>query len=163
DVGSGTYEPGYSLSAGWRFQNGLTVDVNWWRLIEAKYAASASLVPPGLNPGGPLLIDTFLFAPVFNFPLAYSGPPHKVAPGHPGAAYGIWNGASLMQTEFVQRTQGIDITARVPIYQDDCVRCYGLLGPRFVWFWERFKWRTVSYDFTGVANADDIAIYTNIV
>src|SRR5262249_46039472 len=61
DVGSGTYEPGYSLSAGWRFQNGLTVDVNWWRLIEAKYAASASLVPPGLNPGGPLLIDTFLF------------------------------------------------------------------------------------------------------
>ncbi len=163
DVGSNTYQPGINLSAGWRFENGLTLDVSWWYLFEAKYAASASLVPPGLNPGGVLLADTFLFAPVFNFPIDYSGPPNKLALGNPGAAYGIWNGASLMQIEFVQRTQGADMTFRVPIYQDDWVRCYGLVGPRFVWFWERFKWRTVSYDTAGVANADDIAIYTNIV
>ena len=163
DVGDGSYMPGLGLSAGWRFENGVTVDVDWWHLFEAKYAASASLVPPGLNPGGVLLADTFLFSPVFNFPIEFSGPAQKVALGNPGAAYGIWNGASLMQTEFVQRVNGADITVRIPWFQDDNVRCYGLIGPRFVWFWERFKWRTVSYDTTGFAGPDDVAVYTNIV
>ena len=162
DVGSGTYTPGFGITAGWRFVDGVTVEVDWWRLAEAKYSAAASLVPPGLNPG-PLLVDSFLFAPVFNFPIDYAGPPLKLALGNPGAAYGIWNGASLMQTEFVQRTQGIDLTVRIPVYQDDYVRCYGLIGPRFVWFWERFKWRTVSYDFSGFASDKDVATYTNIV
>lgn len=162
DVGSGTYQPGLGLTAGWRFQNGVTVEVDYWQLFEAKYATGATLVPPGLQPG-PLLTETFLFAPVHSFPIDYSGPAQKVALGNPNAAYGIWNGASLMEIDFVQRTTGVDITTRWPWYQDDCVRCYGLIGPRFVWMWERFKWRTVSYDTAGIAGPDDQAIYTNIV
>ncbi len=166
DVGDGNYGPGFSVFAGWRFQNGVAVELNWWYLFENKYSASASLVPPGFTPRpgvGLLLEETFLFALVFNFPIEYAGPSQKIALGNPGAAYGIWNGASLMQLEFVQRTQGLDLTFRIPLFQDDCTRCYALVGPRFVWFWERFKWRTVSYDFAGVAGPDDVAIYTNIV
>jgi hypothetical protein len=167
DVGKGSYQPGFGVTLGWRFggeagQEGLAIELDWWHLVQAKYAASASLVPPGLNPG-PLLADSFLFAPVYNFPIDFAGPNQKLAIGNPQAAFGIWNGASLMQIEFVQRYTQVDINARVPIYQDECNRCYGLVGPRFAWIWERFKWRTVSADFTGRSDPDDVATYTNIV
>jgi hypothetical protein len=157
-----TWEPGWRLTAGWRFRDGLAVEVSWMSLVEAKYAAVATLVPPTLNPG-PLLLETFLFSPVVNFPNDYAGPALKVALGNPFAAYGIWNGATVETIEFVQRFSQYDINARVPIFETDYCRCYGWVGFRHVSLWERFKWRVVAEDFTGSANQDDVALYNNIV
>jgi hypothetical protein len=108
-----------------------------------------------------------LFSPVFNFPQEFGGPLNKVGTlfpfNIPGNVFGIWNGASVESIQFVQRTSGGDIVYRVPISEVECYRCYGLIGPRFFWIWERFKWRTVSTDASGEAGAVDAADYTNIV
>jgi hypothetical protein len=157
-----SYEPGWRLTAGWRFQDGLAVEFSWLTLVEAKYAAVATLIPPGLQ-AGQLLLETFLFSPVFNFPNDYAGPAQKVALGNPFAAFGIWNGATIETIEFIQRFQEYDLTARVPIFQTDYCRCYGLTGFRHVDMWERFRWRTVAQDFNGVAGQDDVALFNNIV
>jgi hypothetical protein len=62
----------------------------------------------------------------------------------PQAAYGIWNGASVMSLSFVQRHDQFDLVGRFPLYQDDCSRMYTLCGGRHVQFWERFQWRTTA-------------------
>src|SRR5207245_8523168 len=106
-----------------RFGDGTTVDFTWMSLAENRYGAVATLVPPGLNPG-PLLADTFLFAPVFGFPNDFAGQPIKLALGNPNAAYGIWNAASVMSLDFIQRFSQYDITLRTPFFQTECCRCY---------------------------------------
>jgi hypothetical protein len=160
--GGEVFVPGFSCSIGWKFENGCVLDFTWWHLQETKYAAGATLVPPGLQ-GGQQLTETFLFSPVYNFPNEFAGPALKLALGNPFAAFGIWNGASVMTIHFVQRFEQVDVTARIPTYQDDNIRCYGLLGPRMVWMWERFSWRTVSVDFAGNAGQDDVAKFSNVV
>jgi hypothetical protein len=60
------------------------------------------------------------------------------------AAFGIWNAASLMTIDFVQRFDDYELIGRVPIYQNDCCRFYGLIGPRHSSIWERFKWRALD-------------------
>ena len=159
---SGTFVPGMNLTVGWRFMDGVTVSLSWWHLADARYAASASLAPPGLNPGGNLA-DSFLTSPVFNFPIEFAGQPQNVALGNQGATFGIWNAASLMQINFVQRFDMVELTGRFPITQTAGYRSYGLLGPRAVIMWERFKWRTVSTDVTGVAGPEDVGLYSNVV
>jgi hypothetical protein len=164
DVGGGkheTYEPGFRLGLGWRFADGTTVDFSWLSLAEARYGAVATLVPPGLN-AGPLLADSFLFAPVFAFPNDFSGQAQKLAIGNPNAAYGIWNAASVMSLDFIQRFTQYDITVRTPFFQTECCRCYGLVGLRHTYMWERFKWRTVSEDFNGQSTPADVADFLNI-
>jgi hypothetical protein len=156
-----SYEPGFRFTAGWRFGDGVAVEFSWLGLNEAKYQAVASLVPPGLN-GGPNLVNTFLFAPVFNFPNQFAGEPQKLALGNPNAAYGIWDAASVMTISFVQRFSEYDITARLPMFETDFCRCYGLMGPRYASLWENFKWRTVSERFDGTAGETDAAIYSNV-
>src|SRR5262249_39239980 len=100
----------------------------------------------------PDLADSFLTAPVFNFPPEYSGPEVKApALGTPlltvNQGYGIWNAADVMSIDFIQRYQQFDIGGRVPIFETDCWRSYGLVGFRFAWIWERFRWRTVDSGF----------------
>jgi hypothetical protein len=160
--GPGSYQPGWRMAAGWRFRDGTAIEFSWMSLVEAKYAAGATLVPPGLQ-AGPLLLDSFLFSPVFNFPNEFAGPANKIALGNPFAAFGIWNGASIMNIDFVQRYTQYDILGRIPIFETDYCRCYGLVGARHVSMWERFRWRTVSETFDGQAGQDDVAIYSNIV
>lgn len=160
--GPGQYQPGFSIGVGWRFANGVAVETKWWHLMEARYSATASFIPPNFNPG-PLLADTFLFAPVFNFPNDFVGAINKLGIGNPAAAFGIWNGAAVMTVQLIQRFDQYDVTGRVPITENDCNRIYGLLGARLVWFDDNFRWRTVSEDFSGIANQDDVAIYTNNV
>ncbi|QDU21074.1 Lpg1974 family pore-forming outer membrane protein [Urbifossiella limnaea] len=88
--------------------------------------------------------------------------PQGVAGGNPGFnAYGIWNGASVMDMKFTQRYQQAEIGARIPVFQTDYSRVYGIAGVKFGWFFERFNWRTVSYDINGVAREVDQAFYTN--
>ena len=164
DVAGGaheTFEPGFRLGGGWRFSDGTTVDFSWMRLAEAHYGAVATLVPPGLN-AGPNLADSFLFAPVFNFPNEFAGQPLKLAIGNPNAAYGIWNAASVMSLEFTQRFEQYDLTVRTPFFETECCRTYGLVGLRHTFLWERFYWRTVSEDFLGNSTAADAADYINI-
>jgi hypothetical protein len=164
DVSGGnheSYEPGFRLGLGWRFADGTALEFTWMSIFEARYSAVATLVPPGLNPG-PLLADTFLFSPVFNFPNDFAGMPQKLALGNPNAAYGIWNAASVMSLDFIQRFDQYDLDVRTPFFQSDCCRCYGLVGLRHTYMWERFLWRTVSEDFNGNSSAADAADFINI-
>jgi hypothetical protein len=167
-AGPSTYQPGFRVGIGWRFENGAVLDLSYMNLQKAVYNHSASLVPPN-GQVGPFQENTFLFSPVFNFPIEFAGPPNKVSStfgqgGDPlGAAFGIWNGAIEQSLEFDQRTSEVQLTLRVPIFETECWRCYGLVGPRFFWIWERFKWRTVSADALGDSLPTDVGIYTNIV
>lgn len=160
--GSRTYQPGWDQTIGWRFSDGSALESRWRHVHGANYQAGADIIGPGFAVG-PALADTFLFAPVYNFPNNYAGPAQETALGNPGAAYGIWNGASGMTIEFTQRYDQIDTTYRVPVREDPISRTYIQVGARFAWIWERFKWRTVAADLTGATTPQDVAIYTNIV
>lgn len=162
-----SYEPGFTIGVGWKFQSGVALDLTWLYLDTVKYAGGATFATPFFQ-GRQDLSDTFLFAPVFNFPSDYSGPDFKVLNGDPGAT-GIWNGASVMQTLFEQNFQEWNVNMRIPLFQNDDVRMYALTGPRFSWFWERYSWRTIDIPQDPLAAVPDTpserdwAIYTNIV
>src|SRR5262249_18028742 len=143
---------------------GVSVDVSWWHLHQARYSATASLVPPGFR-NGLDLADTFLTSPVFNFPIDFAGAARQLPTGLGNSltTFGIWNAASLMTIDFVQRADQVELTGRIPVFENDCFRTYGLIGPRFVWFWERFHWRTVDVDAFGLAVGNDAADYSNVL
>lgn len=161
-TGPSTFTPGFELAWGWRFESGFTLSANWLHLQETRYAATATLIPPNFNVG-PTLADSFLFSPVYNFPIEFAGQPNNVGVGNPGATFGIWNANSLETIWFIQRFDQFDITGRVPIWETDCYRNYVLFGPRIVWMFERFSWRTVDSNVAGSADPDDVANYTNTV
>jgi hypothetical protein len=168
--GPSTWQPGWNFTLGWRFESGVAVQLSWIHLSESRYAVSAGPIPPGFDVG-PLLENTFLFAPVTNFSPLYSGPrdlpqstpPDPLLDPSPSALYGIWNGADNMSIEFLQRYEQVDITGRIPIWQTECFRSYGLIGPRAIIMWERFKWRTVDLDFQGIGTNANNATYSNVV
>jgi hypothetical protein len=160
--GPGSWEPGLNLNLGYRFESGLVFQVGWYHLVNSTYSATASLAPRNLSAPNNLA-DTFLFSPVFNFPINFSGPGQKLAIGNPGATFGIWNAASLETIQFKQRFDMGEFTARIPIWQTENYRNYGLVGPRGVTMWEQFKWRTVSADVNGLSNNGTIADYRNTV
>src|SRR5205823_5849220 len=95
-------------------------------------------------------------------PFDFSGIPNKISQGSPGAVFGVWNGASSMFIEFIQRFQQWDMAYRVPVYDTECFRLTGLMGARFVWIWERFKWSTTDIDINGNTSPLSTANYTNI-
>jgi hypothetical protein len=160
--GPGTYTPGWRVGLGWRFRDGSAIEIDWLQMFNTHYFHTATAVPPQFQVL-PSLADSFLSAPVFGFPNAYAGPARKIDQGTDFAVYGIWNGASIMSIDFLQRYQQADITYREPLCETDDYRLYGLAGPRFAWIWERFRWRTVSQDLDGNAGEADVAIYSNIV
>ena len=49
-----------------------------------------------------------------------------------------------MNISFEQRYDIYSINARLPVFETADRRIYGLFGPRIVWIWERFHWRTVD-------------------
>jgi hypothetical protein len=155
-------QPGFNLGFGWRFASGLAVELGWMHFWEVRNAATASPAIPG-DPGQ-FQENTFITSPVFNYPNNYLGPAVKVnAPGsNVGAASGIWNAATLMTIEYLQRFDIYYVNARTPLYEGETYRCYGLFGPRLVWFWDRFKWRTTSTNTAGVSTPTDSAFYTNV-
>ena len=161
-AGPSSYQPGFRLTLGWKFRDGSAIEFSWLNLAQTRYNAVASIVPPNFNPGANLA-DSFLFAPVFNFPDAFAGEPNKLALGNPLAAFGIWNAANTMSIQFTQRYTQYDLNGRLPIFETDYCRCYGLVGFRYSKLWENFKWRTVSESFSGQSGQDDVAIYQNIV
>jgi len=176
--GSNDFEPGFTTEIGWRMGDGSTISVRWLFLTEKNLGASATLAPPGQNVGSNFA-DSFLFSPVFNFPNDYAGPNTKMTIPNPsfrqgslvetptlpapGLAYGIWNGASIMTEQFLQRFQQWDVTYRAPIYENETYRISGLVGPRFTWIWERYKWTTTDLDLNGSGSPNWTSDYTNVV
>jgi hypothetical protein len=163
--------PGFNLTLGYKLDDGTSIYLSYLNLLDRNYHTGATLVPPFFR-SAPDLSDTFLVAGVFNFPPHYAGPLVKTEaddangnripdPNEGGNFYGIWNGAGVMDIQFNHRFNQWEIGARVPLFQTEYSRIYGLAGGRFDWFWERFQWRTVSYDINGQATQRDAATYKN--
>jgi hypothetical protein len=162
--GQGSYQPGTNIFVGWRFKNGVSVELDWWHLTESRYSAQAGVISPNFNVGN-TLENTFLFSPVTNFPIFYGGNPASViVNGVPatGSTFGIWNAASEMSIQFIQRFELVQVNARIPVWETDTYRAYGTFGPRAIVMWEEFWWHTVQRDVLGAATNDTSAQYTNV-
>ncbi len=108
-----TWQPGLALAAGWRFSDGTLIEASWWHLSDARYSATASLIPYDFQVRADLA-DSFISSPVFNFPIDYAGPALQVAGGNPGSTFGIWNASSLQTIDFVQRFDQGMLIIRIP-------------------------------------------------
>lgn len=157
-----TFQPGWAITVGYKFDSGSKIEAKWTHIQKHVTQANASLNPPGFQVG-PLLADTFLFSPVFNFPVEFTGAAQETAIGNPNSLAGIWNGAINMNISYEQRYDQWDIAASTPWIQNDVCRIYARYGGRFAWIFERFMWRTVSATFTGASTPQDVATYTNTV
>jgi hypothetical protein len=159
------YQPGFNVEIGYRTESGVSFYAKYLQLMDATYARGASAVPPGLAPDANLA-DTFLSSPVYNFTNLFAGPQNKIAGdganGNPGfTAYGIWNGASSEVISFIQRYQQMDFATRVPLFQTDYSRLYGVGGAQFSWIFERFNWYTADLDSSGNSQPNFAANYSN--
>lgn len=160
--GSTSFQPGWDVHLGWRFQGGVVVELDWKHLVQGKKNASASILPPTFNVGDQLQ-NTFLYAPVTNFTPDWAGNPQNIPQGNPNALYGIWNGASIMEIQFIQRFDLYQINVRMPMWETADFRTYGIFGPRIAWIWDQFRWRTADADVNGIAGPATTALYSNYV
>src|SRR5687767_3343487 len=168
--GPSSWTPGFDFSFGWRFESGVTLTASWIHLADTRYSVSAGPIPRDFNVGG-LLENSFLFSPVTNFSPLYAGPrdlpestpPDPLNDATDTALYGIWNGADNMSIELLQRFDMFTLTCRVPTWESEYCRTYGLIGPRIIVMYERFTWRTVDLDNLGNGTSGNNAKYTNIV
>jgi Legionella pneumophila major outer membrane protein precursor len=163
--GPGTYDPGFNAHLGYKFDDGSTVTLTWMYLFQNRFQAVATAAAPNLGVRQDFA-DSFISAPVFNFPNSLAGLPEQangpIGPnGLPTATYGIWDGASLMTENFVQRTSSYDLIWRKPIWETENYRFSSLLGPRYFWIWETFRWDTTNFGFTG--SGGPTAVYSNSV
>ena len=163
-LGRTTYSPGFRVELGYKFDGGMQIFANFMQLFDAHYSAGATLAAPYAR-SRPDLSDTFLVAGVFNFSPKFAGPGQKTSfdPAGSGASntYGIWNAATTMDIRFTQRFTQADVGGRMPLFQTDYSRVYGMAGGRFAWFFERFAWITRSFAVDGSSNPQDAAFYTN--
>lgn len=165
EFGRRSFHPGWTAGLGYKFDNGVSVYGGFQQQLDQKYTAGATLVAPFFRSRADLA-DTFLVAPVYNFAPDYAGPAIKTAydlsaVSGGGNFYGIWNGAGTMTIDFTQRFTSGELGARVPLLQTEYSRVYGLAGARYGWFFEKFHWRTVSFDIQGRALPEYAADYTN--
>jgi hypothetical protein len=165
DFARSGYSPGFEFEVGYRFDDGTRLFANYLHIFDHHYKTGASLVPPFFR-SAPNLADTFLVSLVYNFPPFFAGPISKTGfdqgPGNPGLnTYGLWNGATVMTMQYTQRYTQSEIGARVPLFQTDYSRVYGIAAGKFAWLFDRFQWYTMDTDFFGVSNPQDQAWYTN--
>lgn len=161
-TGSKSYQPGWDIFIGYRFQGGVSVELGWRHLVQARYTATAALISPSLNVGN-ALENTFLYSEVVNFPGEWNGNAFNFFQGTAGSTAGIWNAATFMQIDFTQRFDTYELKARIPYWDTADYRSYGIFGPRIAWIWDRFRWRTVDADPLGNAGPDTTAIYSNTI
>jgi hypothetical protein len=154
--------PGFRAEIGYKFDTGTRIYVNYMQTYKATYSAGATLATQGFK-SDPALADTYLSSPVYNFPNAFGGPAQKTSVDVNSGfnTYGIWNGASTMDTKFTQRYQQADLGLRAPLFATDYSSIYALAGGRFAWFFERYTWRTADIDNSGNSTPQDVANYTN--
>ncbi|MFO0877228.1 MAG: Lpg1974 family pore-forming outer membrane protein [Gemmataceae bacterium] len=188
------YVMGTELSLGYKFRDGSAVSLSWLYLSQVQQRAAATLAPQLgsngriINPNqlGNFLENTFLFSPVYNFPVEYAGADFKVnvetgtldpvtnqpISVNPQTVFGLWNGASAMTISFRQSFQQYEITYREPIWETETYRLNGLVGPRYSWIWEKFKWTTTSIGqvldqnnpnvYTTIEGPQYVGIYSNV-
>jgi hypothetical protein len=166
-LGRTTWEPGYKMEVGYKFTNGVAVSLSNLHLMSARYSAGATLVTPFFK-AGTNLAETFISAPVYNFPVDFAGPGIKTAfdgtgTGGGSNTYGIWNAASEATESYKQHYDQYDITGRIPVFSNEYAKLYSLVGARSAWLWERYDWRTVSRDINGAASQFDAATYSNLI
>jgi hypothetical protein len=159
--GPNPLQPGYGATVGYRFANGIAMEIKWIHLTEAHYSAAASLQPA--TSIGVFSEETFMTSPVYNFPSAYAGPGNQTGLGSQISTFGLWNATTLQQESFTQRLDIWELGFRIPMQDSECWRIYGLIGPRLVAMWESFKWTVVNPEQNGNTPPNDIANYTNIV
>ena len=171
DFSRRSWTPGFSVGVGYKFDDGMSIWASYSHLTDTKYHAGATLATPFAQ-NRPDLADSFLFAPVYNFPPQFAGPRVKTAqenfvggglpdPNAGGNFYGIWNGASVMDIQFDSWFNQAEIGVRMPLFQTEYSRIYGLAGGRYAMILERFKWRTVSFGVDGNVEPRDVANYNN--
>jgi hypothetical protein len=157
--GPGSYQPAFRIGVGYKFNDESSLSLSWLHIFQYRYQAVATAVPHNFAVG-PTFANSFITAPVFNFPNDFAGPPgEQNGPGGVNA-YGVWNGASLATISFRQHEEAYDLIWRKPIVEEENYRFSSLVGPRFFWIWEKFLWRTTDFGFTGSEGPS--AIYTNI-
>jgi hypothetical protein len=159
------YQPGFNVEIGYRTDGGIRLFASYEQLITATYSRGAGPVPPGLSPDANLA-DTFLSSPAYNFNNLFSGPQNKLAVDSTGSnpgytAYGIWNGATDEEMKFLQRYQQMLFGGRMPMFQTDFSRMYGIAAGQFSWIFERFRWDTFDTDVNGNQQPQWAAYYTN--
>jgi hypothetical protein len=172
-----SFQPGCRTTIGYKFDNGIALSVTWLHLFEFKQIAEASGAAPFFQ-NSPDLTNSVLFSPVYNFPADFAGPRLKTSADITAAqffdslltttpegtrgsvvaprfnepigfvAYGIWNGANNMEISFTQRYDQWDVVGRIPVWETEYARTYGLVGGRFAWFYDRFWWRTQDIGFS---------------
>lgn len=163
DFGRRSWAPGYNIGIGYKTDDGTSFYASFMQTRAQTNSNAATLASPFFR-SGPDLSDTFLVAGVFNFPPQYAGPEIATpieADLDGNSFYGIWNGASDMGIDFKQRFTETEIGARVPLFQTEYSRIYGLAGARFNWFFERFQWHTFKYDINGLSGPRDASRYNN--
>lgn len=157
-----SWQPGWTFNMGWKFQDGSAIELNWFYLLSTQYRAAATPFPQK-QPFSATSADSFLYNDVYNLPLEYSGPPNKVLGGSQFVAFGLFNGASIMTAEWIQRFQQWELSYRWVVFETEDQRLYGIVGPRYAWFWEKFKLRSTNYDANGGGGSpDDVGLYTAI-
>jgi hypothetical protein len=172
-AGPAPFQPGFTVEAGWKFGDGSALTVSYMWMSEVSQRAAATLVNTANQSFGNLQQDTFLTSFVSNFPAEFAGAPTKILIPDPalggiqvpatGAVYGIWNGASVQTLSFLQRSQQLQATYRKPFYETENYRVSALVGPRYFWIAEKFRWTTTDLDFTGQSSPIFQAIYNNQV
>ena len=165
--GPGTYDPGFKLYAGWKFDDGSVLTFSWLYLFQNRFQAVATAAPPNLNVRQDFA-DSFITAPVFNFPSEFAGLPQQATGpissfnNLPTATYGVWDGASQMTESFIQRTSAFDLIWRQSIWECENYRLSSLLGPKLFWIWETYNWRTTNFAFGNApAGESSSATYSN--
>ncbi|MGL6096114.1 MAG: hypothetical protein ACRC7O_10000, partial [Fimbriiglobus sp.] len=163
EFGRSSYLPGMNLGVGYKTDDGVSVYASYLYTQRQTYSTAATLASPFFR-SRPDLADTFLVAGVFNFPPQYGGPRFKTGTEENLQAnvfYGVWNGASDMVISYSTHFNQGEIGGRVPLFQTEYSRIYGMAGFRFDWFFERFEWRSVAYDVSGQSTQRDAATYQN--
>jgi hypothetical protein len=170
--GRTTWVPGFRVGLGYSCGDGTSISISYVHLAHANYSFSAGPVPPDLNPGNNLA-DSFISSPVFGFSPQFAGAQNRLASrdtagnvttiGSGSSPYGIFNGATTMDISYTERFDNWDITGRFPVFETEYAKTWALAGGRFAWYWEKFKWRSVTTDFNGGSSAPDAANYTNII
>lgn len=179
--GAGTYQPGFRVELGYKFDTGVRIYANYMQLYDAHYSSGVTQNTLGAK-ARPDLSDTFLSSPVYNFTNFFNGPsldtqfdgtitsrivldrngqPTTVFETNGNNTAGIWNAADVMDTKFTQRYQQAELGMRTPLFATEHSSVYGLGGARFAWFFERFSWRTVDLDQEGNSIPQSAANYTN--
>ena len=166
DLTGEEFAPGYKIDLGWRFQDGSVLSLSTLRLFNATKTSGATFAAPGFNVGQ-TLENSFISAPVFNFPPEFSGPDKITdAAGNPiqGAAVGIWNGASIMTEKFETRTEIWDLTYRLPaFYESETCKMSGWFGGRYFRIHDQFYWATIDINAnTGTGGGLNEGDYTAI-